>query len=200
MFNSIIFDFGDIFIDLQKEKCAEAFRKIGLGEFNSSFQRLNEDFEVGLITEKEFLTGIQQRIPKSKTEDIRAAWNTLITGVPSYRLEFLKSLQNRYRIFLMTNTDKIHIEYFKEIMGTPAFNYFNSCFEKVYYSYEMGMRKPDIRVFSYIIEEQGLAPHRTLFVDDRKDNIEAAKSVGLRTWHLQVGSEDVTDLFSKKAI
>jgi len=69
-----------------------------------------------------------------------------------------------------------------------------SCFEKVYFSFEVGMRKPDEAIFRFVLEENNLNPSTTLFVDDNLENIESAKKVGLQTWHLQVGKEDVIEL------
>ncbi|MGK4567291.1 HAD-IA family hydrolase [Flavobacterium sp. 3HN19-14] len=77
---------------------------------------------------------------------------------------------------------------------------FYQCFEKAYFSFELGLRKPDEEVFNYIINKHELSPKRTLFVDDRKDNTDAAAKLGLQVWNLQVGEEDVVDLFDKKII
>ena len=75
---------------------------------------------------------------------------------------------------------------------------FYNCFEKVFFSYEMGMRKPDPEIFTQILNKYDLSPKRTLFIDDKKENTDTAAALGLYVWNLQVGNEDVTELFQHK--
>lgn len=200
MINTIIFDFGDIFINLNKPGVDQAFRKLGLKEWYADLDELNKRFEIGKATELEFIQGFQKHLPNATIDDIRKAWNAVLGDFPEYRLEFLQSLKGKYRLFLLTNTDMIHIEHFEHKEGMSVTRDFYNCFEKVYYSYELGMRKPDVNIFNYLIQKHDLSPKRTLFVDDKKENTDAAASLGIEVWNLQVGQEDVTDLFVKKII
>ncbi len=198
MIDTIIFDFGDIFINLEKEAQIEAFKKLGLNEPNDDLIAMNDLFEKGKVSEIEFIESFHKFIPNASLNDIRDAWNTIIGEFPLYRLEFLQLLSHKYRLFLLTNTDEIHINRFENNVGVSFFSDFYQCFEKVYYSYEMGMRKPDAAIYSYIVNKHDLSPKRTLFVDDKKANTDAAASIGLHVWNLEVGKEDVVDLFDQK--
>ena len=60
-------------------------------------------------------------------------------------------------------------------------------FEKAYYSHVMGMRKPDIESFQYIMKENGLAGNETLFVDDAMVNVQGAEQAGLKGLYLRPG-------------
>lgn len=200
MITTIIFDFGDIFINLDKEKQVEAFKKLGLNGPNEDLIEKNDLFEKGQLTELQFLESFQPYIPNASIEEIRTAWNTIIGEFPLYRLEFLQLLAHKYKLILLTNTDEIHISKFEHNVGISFFSDFYQCFEKVYYSYEMGMRKPDPAIFSYILNKHDLSPKRTLFVDDKKVNTDAAASLGIHVWNLKVGEEDVVDLFQKKEL
>jgi len=200
MINTIIFDFGDIFINLKKEAQIEAFKKLGLPGPNEELIAMNDQFEKGQVSELEFIQCFQKYLPNASIEEIREAWNTIIGDFPLYRLEFLQLLSHKYRLFLLTNTDEIHISRFEHMVGVSFFSDFYQCFEKVYYSYEMGMRKPEPGIYSYILNKHDLSPKRTLFVDDKKDNTDAAASLGIHVWNLQVGQEDVVDLFKQKQL
>lgn len=200
MITTIIFDFGDIFINLEKEAQIEAFKKLGLNGPNNDLIEKNDLFEKGQLTELQFLESFHKYIPNASIEEIRTAWNTIIGEFPLYRLEFLQLLSHKYKLILLTNTDEIHISRFEHNVGISFFSDFYQCFEKVYYSYEMGMRKPDPAIFSYILNKHDLSPKRTLFVDDKKVNTDAAASLGIHVWNLQVGEEDVVDLFKKKEL
>jgi len=77
---------------------------------------------------------------------------------------------------------------------------FYQCFEKVYFSHEIGVRKPNAEAFNYVITNHDIQPKRTLVVDDKKFNTDAAEALGFMVWNLQKGIEDVVDLFDKKVI
>ena len=200
MINAIIFDFGDVFINLDKEASVQAFKKLGMTAPNPEFLEANEAFEKGKISEENFLKSFRAVLPNATKDEIKTAWNSIIGEFPLYRLEFLQMLSQKYRLFLLTNTDMIHIEHFEEKVGISFFSDFYQCFEKVYYSFEMGMRKPEPEIFTRILNNHDLSPKRTLFVDDKKQNIDAAEALGIQVWHLQAGEEDVVDLFGKNFI
>jgi HAD superfamily hydrolase (TIGR01549 family) len=200
MITTIIFDFGDIFLNLEKEAQVEAFKKLGLAGPNDDLIIKNDLFEKGELSESKFLESFQKYIPNASISEIKEAWNTIIGDFPLYRLEFLQLLSYKYKLFLLTNTDEIHIDHFEQNVGISFFSDFYQCFEKVYYSYEMGMRKPEEEIYSYILRKHDLNPKRTLFVDDKKVNTDAAQNLGLHVWNLQVGQEDVVDLFKQKQL
>ncbi len=198
MITTIIFDFGDIFINLEKEAQVEAFKKLGLPSPNEDLIAKNDLFEKGKISAQDFLESFQKYLPNASLKEIKEAWNTIIGDFPLYRLEFLQLLSYKYKLFLLTNTDEIHINRFEHKVGISFFSDFYQCFEKVYYSYEMGLRKPDSAIYSYILNKHDLNPRKTLFVDDKKVNTDAAEKLGMQVWNLQVGEEDVVDLFNQK--
>ena len=200
MINTIIFDFGDVFINLDKQATVNALLKLGLSEWNEDLNQLNLSFEKGKITRENFLTGIQKHIPNASIDEILNAWNAILLDFPLYRLEFLQKLSKKYRLFLLSNTDSIHIDTFEQENGISFSSDFYQCFERVYFSYEIGMRKPDAEIFNFLLKKYDLSEKRTLFVDDKKENTDAALSLGMHVWNLQVGKEDVVDLFDKKIL
>ena len=200
MINTIIFDFGDIFINLDKDAPRIAFAKLGLQAWSEDLDELNLSFEKGKISELQFIEGFQEKMPNASIEEIRSAWNTVLLDFPLYRLEFLQMLSQKYRLFLLSNTDAIHIDRFQHVAGTTFYREFYECFERVYFSFELSMRKPDAEIFNYLIKQHELIPKRTLFIDDKKENTDAAVALGFQVWNLQVGREDVVELFDKKII
>ncbi|NBL64455.1 HAD-IA family hydrolase [Flavobacterium sp. NST-5] len=200
MINTIIFDFGDIFIDIDFQAMQNALKDLGLQEWNEELDKLNFKFEKGKISQEEFLTGIQKYVPNASLPEIKKAWSKVLVDFPLYRLEFLQNLSHNYQLFLLSNTDSIHVEQFEKMVGESFSRDFYQCFEKVYFSFEIGARKPDPEAFNYIINKHELSVKRTLFVDDRKTNTDIAESLGMKVWNLIPGEEDVVDLFEKKII
>ena len=200
MINAIIFDFGDVFINLDKQATVDGLRNLGLTDWNDDLNQLNIQFETGQITRNNFIEGIQKHIPNASKEEILKAWNAILLDFPLYRLEFLQMLSKKYRLFLLSNTDAIHIETFEQNNGASFYGDFYKCFEKVYFSFEIAMRKPNLGIYNYVLNEHDLQAKRTLFIDDKKENTDAALSLGFEVWNLQVGKEDVVDLFNKNII
>jgi glucose-1-phosphatase len=200
MIDSIIFDFGDIFINLDKQATMDGLEKLGLSEWNEDLNQLNLSFEKGQISRENFLLGFQKHIPNASLDEIEAAWNAILLDFPLKRLEFLQKLSSKYRLFLLSNTDSIHIATFENENGASFYSDFYQCFEKVYFSFEMGMRKPDTEIYNFVLAQHGLAAKNTLFIDDKKENTDSASSLGINVWNLQVGKEDVVDLFDKKIL
>lgn len=197
MIKNIIFDFGDIFINLDKEGLQNALQCLGIEEWNSELNGLNESFEKGECAEEFFLSGIQKHTTKRNLEDIKESWCKILSDFPLHRLEFLELLKTNYRLFLLSNTDAIHIAHFKKTVGSAFYNQFYNCFENVYFSFEMGLRKPQPEIYLQVLAENHLIVSETLFVDDKKENTDAAAHLGIQVWNLQVGKEDVVDLFDK---
>lgn len=200
MVNAIIFDFGDVFLNKDKEAKDKALAAIGITGWNEELEKLEKKLETGKIDEQQYLEGIQPFTNNASLDDIKDAWNAGIADFPLYRLEFLQKLANSYRLFLLSNTDPIHIEKFEHDTGMSFYSDFYQCFEKVYFSHEIGVRKPDAEAFNYLLNKHDIQPKRTLLVDDKKFNTDAAEALGFQTWNLQKGEEDVVDLFDKKIL
>jgi putative hydrolase of the HAD superfamily len=193
---NIIFDFGDIFINLDKPATLEGLKKFGFDHPTPEMQDLAQHYEKGLISTAYFEENLGRLIPKASPEQIRGAWNAILKDIPQRRLAFLKELkaQKKYRLFLLSNTNELHIQWVQQDMGGMAYQDFKHQFDHFYLSYQMGKRKPDAEIYQQVLDEQSLLPEETLFIDDSEDNTIAAARLGIRTWHLQVGKEDIVDL------
>ena len=197
MIDTIIFDFGDVFINLDLDATPKALKQLGIKEWNMELDKLNKSYEIGIIDELEFMQGLQKYTNDADLVTIREAWNAILLDFPLHRLEFLQMISSKYRLFLLSNTDSTHIDKFEHKVGQSFARDFYSCFEKVYFSFEIRKRKPDENTYKYILNNHNLVAKKTLFVDDKLENIEGAKNVGLNTWHLNPKTEDVTELLER---
>jgi len=200
MVNTIIFDFGDVFLNKDSEAKQKALAALGITDWDAALERLERKLETGKITGDAFLEGLQGRTNNATIDQVRDAWNKGIADFPLYRLEFLQKLSANYRLFLLSNTDPIHMEKFEQDAGASFYSDFYQCFERIYFSHEIGYRKPDAEAFNYLINNHDIQPKRTLVVDDKKFNTDAAEALGFRVWNLKKGEDDVVDLFDKKVI
>lgn len=192
-YENIIFDLGGVIINLDYHRTAQAFINLGLTNFNEIYSKakqtsLFDDFEKGKMTEAGFRDTLKQYLPATITDsEVDAAWNAMLLDIPAHRISFLRSVAQRHRIFLLSNTNQIHVDAFTamndQIFGKGVFE---SIFEKHYYSCNMGMRKPDAEIFNYVISENNLDPKKTLFIDDSPQHIEGALKTGLAAELLKV--------------
>jgi putative hydrolase of the HAD superfamily len=171
----------------------------GATELSEELIEVNASYEKGLISSSEFIQHYISCFPGLTEEVFIKAWNSILIEFPAERLEFLKQLQasGKYTLILLSNTNALHIDWVKA--NIPIYEEFKSCFDQFYLSHEIHHRKPNRDIFEYVLNANKLSPEETLFVDDTQDHILSAKTLGLHTWHLQVGKEKVIDLFSIKS-
>lgn len=188
---AIILDLGGVVLDIDYNRAVQAFSALGFEDFDQHYSQLKQDglfdrLETGRIDPAEFRSVIRRRIPHVSDTDIDNAWNALILDFPEGRLEFIRSLNKRLPVFLLSNTNVIHLNFFNRLLQEKTGSQgLNDYFTKVYLSHEIGQRKPDPDAFLAIIREQGLNPATTLFVDDSPQHVEAARALGLQTLHLR---------------
>ncbi len=188
----IIFDLGGVFLNIDFQLTNQAFTALGVPNFNEMFTQhfsnpLFELLEMGKISEAAFYDAFRAASnTQLNNQQIKTAWNALLLDFPPERIEWLHSIKDKYNVYLFSNTNQIHHDCFIEIFAQqfPGKN-FDAYFKKAYYSQHLGLRKPYPESFQAIIEEQGLIPAETLFIDDTIKNVEAAQLLGLQTIHLK---------------
>ena len=191
---SIIFDLGNVLYDIDFKKMYAQFESLGIPNFESHFT-LNKsdplffDLEKGFIDESAFCEGFKKLSSILLTnEQIIQGWNSLLVGFRKPSIDWVKAHKEQFDIFLYSNTNQIHYDFFIPQFEREVANYpFESLFKKPYYSHEMGQRKPDPASFQFIFDKEGLIANETLFVDDNEPNIIAAASVGLKVLFLEPG-------------
>lgn len=198
MINTIIFDFGDVFINLDKEATNRAFKEFSTNEFPESLHAKNREYETGFVTSDEISEHYQTEFPDLESEVFFQGWNSMLLDFPEYRLKFLQKLKEEkdFTLLLLSNTNDAHIEHVQK--HVPFFEAFKACFDGFYLSHEMGLRKPDPQIFRLLIENHQLDPSECLFIDDTAENTESAASLGFHVWNIEPTREDVIDLFTAK--
>ncbi len=194
MIKHYIFDFGDVFINLDKQGPKKAMKDYGIIEVSDDMLTNIYMYEKGLVTTKQFLGFYQNQFPKATKNILRNAWKSMILDFPMYRLEFLEEFCKTNSCFLLSNINELHIEYIKEKLGNTFYKRFYSCFKKVYYSNEIQLRKPDASIFEYVFEESKLIPKDCFFVDDTPENTDMATKLGVQCWNLNPAEDDIIEL------
>lgn len=197
---NIVFDLGGVFIDFKRDEAVRRFIQIGVKNAEELIHPYEQkgiflDIENGKVDSDTFCAEISKMAGKPLTyEEIQWAWLGFVVDVPKYKLDFAWELKDKYHLYLLSNTNPIMQDWAQSPAFSKAGKPLNDYFEKLYLSYEVGVTKPDRRIFEFMIEDSGLVPEETLFVDDSATNIEVGKTFGLQTFQPKNGTDWRADL------
>lgn len=200
--DAIIFDLGGVLLNLDFKRSIDAFIEVGFRDVEQELSRLlcscpadnNLSFfhlyETGRISSGEFRDELRKHAGNDiPDEDIDRAWTAMLMDMHEENIALVEKLRSSYRLFLLSNTNAIHIETLLENKEKgEGFSRLTGLCEKVYYSHEVKMRKPDREIFDHVIKDAGLKGENSLFIDDSSPNIEAARDAGLMAYHHKAGT------------
>lgn len=193
---NIIFDLGGVIIDLDRDQAVRSFEAIGVEDANQLIDAYEQkwifqDLETGRIGVEEFCDKLRKHTGKDLPfEDIKKAWMGFIVDTPQYKLDYIAELRKQYKLYLLSNTNPIiQLEWAQTNRFTAAGRPINAYFDKLYTSYEVGVTKPDRRIFDFMLRDSGIRPSESLFVDDGKSNIEMAEQLGFHTYQPHNGED-----------
>ena len=197
---NIIFDLGGVLLNIDYNLTREAFAKLGVEHFDEMYSQATADklfqkLETGTIDEETFYKELNICTGLNLSHmEIQQAWNAMLLDFREKSLEFLDQIKGKYKLFLLSNTNFIHMEAFNKIYHSqPRDKEFDAYFNKAFYSCRMGFRKPDDVCYACLINEVNINPEKTLFIDDSLGNIAAAKRAKMQTIHLLSGT-NIEDL------
>lgn len=194
---TLLFDFGDVFINLDKSAILKHLAQFGITKLSPEQIEKNKAYEVGKLSSQDFISYYHTNLKtdNASAEAITKAWNSILLDFPLQRLEFLKKLKKKgeFQLILLSNTNELHISWIKEHVN--FYEEFKSYFDAFYLSHEINLRKPNANIYEFVLDQHQLKPEEVLFIDDTKENTDAAKSLGFHVWNINPETEDVTSLF-----
>lgn len=200
MIKNIIFDFGDVFINLDKIGARNnALNLFEIDEFPDEVHAINTLYEQGLMTTDEFLEFYLNNFPDHDRDTLLDSWNSILVDFPLHRLEFLEQLatDKKYKLILLSNTNDLHMSWVKENIN--FYEEFKALFDAFYLSHEIQLRKPNSSIYEFVLKENNIQAKESLFIDDTEENITSAAKLGIHTWHINPETDDVTTLFATKS-
>ncbi|MFT6167185.1 MAG: putative hydrolase of the HAD superfamily [Vicingaceae bacterium] len=197
---NIIFDLGNVVIDLDTEATKQDFKFLYGPEYKSVMADLKErkifkKYETGSISTQTFLNELASYDENISLDEVKNAWNAMLLDIPEENYKILTKTKEKYRTFCLSNTNKLHIDFiYKQLKATKGLSNLNGFFEKVYLSHEIGKRKPNEAIFKFVLESNNLKAEETLFIDDSKKHLLGAETLGIKVLHM---NEDMrlSDLF-----
>ena len=195
---NIVFDFGGVLLDLEPNDSYEAMQQVlefdDIQTFLQDNKQLLDDLETGAIRYENFLWNVQRlakTVPDGK--EVINAWNAMLKGWKPEKLELLETLKTRYELYLLSNTNEIHLQWVKNdlLFHHNIDDFEDRYFNRAIFSHRVGMKKPDREIFQHLLDETGIDPAESLYIDDLIANVEMASSLGFQAiLHPRNGSLD----------
>lgn len=185
---AIIFDLGNVLLPIDLSLTYEAFSAystLSSSEIASAIMehQLWVPYEAGKQNDAEFRLFLRERLVLTVSDDeFDIAFSALLLDFHAGVYEWIASLKSQYHLVLLSNTSSIHAERFTKVALGPEGQNLFSLFHQVYYSFQMGLVKPDKAIYQQVLDEQGFSPEEVLFFDDNVANINSAKSMGIQSY------------------
>ena len=184
---NVIFDLGGVVLNIDPNAVASRLGEMGVEVaqlFNNQYvKEILADFETGRIDTVAFRSTMRNHLGNilADDDDFDAVWDAILLDFPNDRVEILLELRKRYPIYLLSNTNRLHYDKFSsDFLARFGFP-FDSLFRHAFYSFQMGLVKPDVEIFRAVIQQTAVNPEETLFIDDNAENTQSAARVGLQT-------------------
>lgn len=196
-YKNLLFDLGGVILDLKREDCVRAFEALGMTDAANVFGEYSQTgvflaLEEGQIGVDEFHSKVKKDLPCGVTdEQIDEAFGCFLVGIPMARLDALMKLREKYNVYLLSNTNPIHINGRIKQYFCAGGKSMSDYFDGVVLSYEAKAAKPSIKIFEYAMSHLGIIPQETLFLDDSQKNLDAALTCGFGTALVKPGEEFV---------
>lgn len=190
---NIILDFGGVIIDVDYHRAADSFRRLGAVGFEKLYSQKEQTaifdaFEKGILSDEQFRNEVRKYLPAPVSdEQVDNAWNSMVDSIPRPRMDYLLKLKKKYRLFLLSNTNRIHArDFYLKLEKQYGKDCLLQVFEKIYLSFQIGMRKPDAEIFNKVMRDNQLSYSETVFIDDSIQHVEGARLAGLTALHLDL--------------
>jgi len=185
---NVVFDLGGVIAELDTQRPIDRFKEIGVEDADKLLDPYEQkglflEFEQGKVD----LPTFQQRLSKHagkelSLDEIYYGWMGFMLDVPQYKLDYIMSLRENYKIYILSNTNPVIMRWAKSSVFSAAGRPLTDYCDKIYASFEIGLTKPDKQIFEYMFNDSGMDPQETLFVDDSKKNVEVGASFGMLTY------------------
>jgi HAD superfamily hydrolase (TIGR01509 family) len=176
---NIVFDLAGVVVARNQERCPQYimdyFYFINSGEALPEFW---DDYDRGTRD----IDSVAQCLAEFRGSDFETAKSRMLEAVTYQEqvaptAELIAELKAAgYRLFVLSNMSKDYIEFLREM---PVFQHF----EGEIISCEVGLIKPEREIYNLLLDRYNLVPEQTMFIDDRKPNVDAAAEVGINPFH-----------------
>jgi FMN phosphatase YigB (HAD superfamily) len=190
--HALLFDLGNVLLPIDLSLTYQAFSRYSNRYSATQIEHITQEeglwqaYEAGLVDESTFRNSIKARFEMNCSDvEFDQAFNELLLGFHDGLYSFLSDLARNFNLYLLSNTSSIHARVFlANELGPEGQNVFD-LFRQVHLSFEMGLIKPNPKIYELVVLENNLLASQVVFFDDNFSNIESAKSLGFQAIHIK---------------
>ncbi|MHA1002682.1 glucose-1-phosphatase [Leclercia pneumoniae] len=193
-----IFDLGNVIVDIDFNRVLGAWSdlsRVPLATLKQNFT-MGESFhqhERGEISDELFAEKLchEMELPLSY-EQFSLGWQAVFVAIRPDVIDIMHKLREQgHRVVILSNTNRLHTTFWPD-----EYPEVKAAADHIYLSQEMGMRKPEARIYQAVLQAEGFTASDAVFFDDNADNIEGASQCGI-TSILVTGKETIPNYFAK---
>lgn len=191
---AVVLDLGNVILDLDNARYGHGWPD-DIGASDEAFgawvagERLWYRYDTGRIATPAFVATLVERLGLSPKRVIDFYNSILLPGIDPRRYATLEVLRKRYPLYVLSNTSDLHIAWVKEHVRAAGYGDFEGYFDEIVYSFDDGVHaaKPAPEIYAALERKSSVAPGALLFVDDRPENVLAARERGWQAIELAPG-------------
>jgi putative hydrolase of the HAD superfamily len=186
---------GGVIVDVHLDRAVEKFKALGVHDAGelidaSHHKGIFIDFENGNIDTGQFCEMLGRHVGRViPRPEIENAWKSIITPPAEYKMNYIRELRKKYKLYILTNNNPVIMDWVRSKGFMSSGDSFSDCFDKIYTSYEMKCTKPDLKIFRMMVDDSGVKPEESLYIDDSRNNLSAAQQIGMHV-HLVKNGDD----------
>ncbi len=192
----IVFDMGKVFVHFDWEPTYVGFvnaTNATLEAVKDAFSDVYFPYERGHITTQDVISHLNNKLnSRMSREEFAKIW-TMTLDEDTAMTQLMKELRQEFPLYLLSNINEVSFGYLQDKFNVSQH------FEELVLSYKVGHIKPAIEIYHEVLNRSKLPAHNCLFIDDMKENIEAAQSIGINTIHF-TGIDNLKNKFSDLGI
>lgn len=195
MIKNVVFDFGGVIVDIDRDKAVQAFIKLGLADADSRLDKYHQtgifqELEEGKLSAEQFRKQLGDLCGRELTmQETKQAWLGFFNKVDVRKLDYILALRKSYQVYILSNTNPFVMSWACSPEFSPAEKPLNDYCDKMYLSYQIGYTKPAPEIFDFMIKDSNMVPSETLFVDDGSSNIQRGRELGFHTFQPENGTD-----------
>ena len=182
---NVIFDLGEVIVDLMPDRVINQLAlhsSLHIDEIREAIvsHPALYAYETGKLSDQAFVVAMNASLAMDLTiAAFENIWNSLLGDIPSRKLLLMQALMKDYQVLILSNTNAMHQRGFDAFVYSEHHIKMSAFAHHAYYSHDIGFRKPDPQSYQYLIDNHHLNPTKTVFFDDKVENVTAAIDMGI---------------------
>ncbi|EPA3165350.1 glucose-1-phosphatase [Yersinia enterocolitica] len=181
-----IFDLGNVIVDIDFKRVLGVWGKLSSVPLATLSERFTmgevfQQHERGEISDEDFARQLSDEMGLSLSfEQFAEGWQAVFVALRPEVISIMQKLRAEgHRVVVLSNTNRLHCNYWPQHYPEVA-----AAADHMYLSQDLGMRKPEARIYQHVLSAENIPAEQAVFFDDVEANIVAARIEGITGIHV----------------